>query len=49
MNDFSMFTYTKGKDFIVLLVYVDDVIIAGTSTDLISQIKKLLILPLDCF
>lgn len=35
-----MFTYTKGRDLIVLLVYVDELIITSTSTDLISKVKS---------
>lgn len=40
LNDYSVFTYTKGKDLIVLLIYVDDVIITGKSTDIISRVKN---------
>ncbi|CAM8929329.1 unnamed protein product [Rhodiola kirilowii] len=39
MNDYSLFTLEKGADFIFLLVYVDDVIITGTSHALIDDIK----------
>ncbi|CAM8913198.1 unnamed protein product [Rhodiola kirilowii] len=32
LNDYSLFTYTTQKDYIALLVYVDDIIITGTSS-----------------
>ncbi|CAM8893240.1 unnamed protein product [Rhodiola kirilowii] len=38
-NDHSLFTLSRGTDFIILLVYVDDIVITGTSTSLISAIK----------
>ncbi|CAM8942004.1 unnamed protein product [Rhodiola kirilowii] len=40
LNDYSLFTYTTQKDYIALLVYVDDIIITGTSQLLIDQIKQ---------
>lgn len=40
LNDYSLFTYTKGEDFIALLVYVDDVIITGTSNLIIREVKE---------
>ncbi|CAM8979609.1 unnamed protein product [Rhodiola kirilowii] len=38
-NDHSLFTYTKEGIFLALLVYVDDVILTGTSSDLIQKVK----------
>ncbi|CAM8915811.1 unnamed protein product [Rhodiola kirilowii] len=38
-NDYSLFTLERGTDFIILLVYVDDVILTGTSQVLIKEIK----------
>ncbi|CAM8999542.1 unnamed protein product [Rhodiola kirilowii] len=40
LNDYSLFTLHKGKDYIALLVYVDDIIITGTSQVLIDNIKQ---------
>ncbi|CAM8963495.1 unnamed protein product [Rhodiola kirilowii] len=40
LNDYSLFTMTQGSDFLVLLVYVDDVLIAGTSEKLICAVKQ---------
>ncbi|CAM8925259.1 unnamed protein product [Rhodiola kirilowii] len=40
LNDYSLFTLKKGTDFLILLVYVDDVVITGTSSSLISDVKK---------
>lgn len=42
MNDYSLFTLTRGADFIVLLVYVDDVILTSTSVPLIEDVKAFL-------
>ncbi|CAM9002604.1 unnamed protein product [Rhodiola kirilowii] len=39
LNDYSLFTYNKNGVFLALLVYVDDVILTGTSTTLIQQVK----------
>ncbi|CAM8901980.1 unnamed protein product [Rhodiola kirilowii] len=39
LNDYSRFTLQSGQDFIVLLVYVDDVVLTGTSLVLIEAIK----------
>ncbi|CAM8890431.1 unnamed protein product [Rhodiola kirilowii] len=39
-NDYSLFTMKKDGAFIILLVYVDDVIITGTSSTLISEVKQ---------
>ncbi|CAM8993843.1 unnamed protein product [Rhodiola kirilowii] len=40
LNDYSLFTLTKGDIFLILLVYVDDVIITGNSEELISEVKQ---------
>ncbi|CAM8978789.1 unnamed protein product [Rhodiola kirilowii] len=40
LNDYSLFTLNKGHDYIALLVYVDDIIITGTSQKLIDNIKQ---------
>ncbi|CAM8883003.1 unnamed protein product [Rhodiola kirilowii] len=40
LNDYSLFTLQRDGQFLVLLVYVDDVIITGTSDSLISEVKK---------
>ncbi|CAM8993362.1 unnamed protein product [Rhodiola kirilowii] len=40
LNDYSLFTMKKCEDFLILLVYVDDVVITGTSSLLISEVKK---------
>ncbi|CAM8886341.1 unnamed protein product [Rhodiola kirilowii] len=39
MIDYSLFTLHKGTYFIILLVYVDDVLLTGTSLVLIENIK----------
>ncbi|CAM8902581.1 unnamed protein product [Rhodiola kirilowii] len=38
-QDHSLFTYNHNGDFLILLVYVDDVVITGTSTALIDSVK----------
>ncbi|CAM8979321.1 unnamed protein product [Rhodiola kirilowii] len=38
-NDYSLFTYNKDGVFLALLVYVDDVILTGTSSTLIQTVK----------
>ena len=40
--DYSFFTYTKGSSFIVLLVYVDDILFTGNDLGCISALKLLL-------
>ncbi|CAM8911003.1 unnamed protein product [Rhodiola kirilowii] len=40
LNDYSLFTLQRDGQFLVLLVYVDDVIITGTSESLISAVKE---------
>ncbi|CAM8906796.1 unnamed protein product [Rhodiola kirilowii] len=39
LNDYSLFTLQAGNDFVILLVYVDDVLLTGTSLPLINSIK----------
>ncbi|CAM8937760.1 unnamed protein product [Rhodiola kirilowii] len=39
LNDHSLFTYNKEGIFLALLVYVDDVILTGTSSSLIQSVK----------
>ncbi|CAM8984711.1 unnamed protein product [Rhodiola kirilowii] len=40
LHDYSLFTYDKEGQFLILLVYVDDVILTGTSSSLIQQVKE---------
>ncbi|CAM8959948.1 unnamed protein product [Rhodiola kirilowii] len=40
LNDYSLFTLITGDTFLILLVYVDDVIITGNSELLISKVKQ---------
>ncbi|KAJ0703042.1 putative RNA-directed DNA polymerase [Helianthus annuus] len=40
--DHSLYTLSKDSVFVILLVYVDDIIITGNNNNEISQIKKLL-------
>lgn len=42
MNDTSMFTYSTDSNFLVLLVYINDVVITGTSDFLITKVKNYL-------
>ena len=39
VNDHSLFTKTKDKKFIALLVYVDDIVITGNCDSEIEQFK----------
>ncbi|CAM8924244.1 unnamed protein product [Rhodiola kirilowii] len=39
LNDYSLFTYNKNGAFLALRVYVDDVILTGTSSTRIQQVK----------
>jgi hypothetical protein len=41
-SNYSLFTLTSSQDFTALLVYVDDIILAGTSIDEITRIKHIL-------
>jgi hypothetical protein len=41
-TDYSLFTLTSGPDFTALLVYVDDIILAGTSINEFTIIKHIL-------
>ncbi|XP_022031129.1 uncharacterized mitochondrial protein AtMg00810-like [Helianthus annuus] len=38
--DYSLFTYKREKDFVAALIYVDDVIIVGNSSSMITHTKK---------
>ncbi|CAM8882206.1 unnamed protein product [Rhodiola kirilowii] len=40
MNDYSLFTLKLQGEFLVLLVYVDDVVLTGTSSQLIAKVKS---------
>lgn len=42
ISDYSLFTLTKGNTFTALLVYVDDIILAGDSIDEFDRIKNVL-------
>jgi hypothetical protein len=38
-TDSSLFTYYKGQDTLILLIYVDDILLAGNNSDLLKSIK----------
>ncbi|CAM8951613.1 unnamed protein product [Rhodiola kirilowii] len=40
LHDYSLFTYETGDVFLILLVYVDDVVITGTCTTMIHRVKQ---------
>ncbi|CAM8985469.1 unnamed protein product [Rhodiola kirilowii] len=40
LNDYSLFTLQDGSHFTILLVFVDDVLLTGTSLSLIDKIKS---------
>ncbi|CAM8987559.1 unnamed protein product [Rhodiola kirilowii] len=40
LNDYSLFTMTRGSTFLILLAYVDDVLITGNSESLIAEVKQ---------
>jgi len=44
--DYSLFTYRKGKVFLALLVYVDDIIFAGNDSHACAEFK---VYVTDCF
>ena len=41
-SDYSLFTYAQGTSFIVLLVYVDDILLTGNNPACVDSLKKLL-------
>jgi reverse transcriptase-like protein len=41
-QDYSLFTREKNGEFLIILVYVDDMLVTGTSTSQIDEIKKML-------
>ena len=41
-SDYSLFTHTQGSSFIVLLVYVDDILLTGNNPTCVDNLKKLL-------
>ncbi|KAL0412449.1 UNVERIFIED_CONTAM: Retrovirus-related Pol polyprotein from transposon RE2 [Sesamum radiatum] len=41
-HDYCLFTKCSGTDILVLLLYVDDILLAGSSTDLIAEVKTFL-------
>ncbi|CAM8959475.1 unnamed protein product [Rhodiola kirilowii] len=40
LNDYSLFTLNKEGHYLALLVYVDDIIITGTTTPMIKHVKE---------
>ncbi|CAM8928769.1 unnamed protein product [Rhodiola kirilowii] len=40
LHDYSLFTYEVGDIFLILLVHVDDVVIIGTCSKMIEEVKK---------
>lgn len=40
--DYALFTYAKGSSFIVLLVYVDDILLTGNDPQCIAKSKQVL-------
>ena len=38
-NDYSLFTRGSGDSFAVVLVYVDDIVLAGPFADVLNQVK----------
>lgn len=38
IKDLSLFIYTKGKNIILLLLYVDDILLTGNCTDLLQKL-----------
>ena len=41
-SDYSLFTHTQGASFIVLLVYVDDILLTRNNVDCVNNLKKVL-------
>ena len=41
-SDYSLFTYTQGASFTVLLVYVDDILLTGNNPTCVQHLKKVL-------
>ncbi|KAK4397129.1 Retrovirus-related Pol polyprotein from transposon RE1 [Sesamum angolense] len=41
-HDYCLFTKHSGSDFLVLLLYVDDILLAGSSTDMITEVNVFL-------
>lgn len=39
MSDHALFTYSLGLSFVSLLVYVDDMVLAGNDVSLMTQVK----------
>nr|XP_016433660.1 PREDICTED: uncharacterized mitochondrial protein AtMg00810-like [Nicotiana tabacum] len=40
--DYSLFTKKSGRDIVIILVYVDDLLITGSDNDLIQDVKRIL-------
>jgi hypothetical protein len=40
--DYSLFTYQRGKFFVALLIYIDDIFITDNDSTTISTLKKFL-------
>ena len=41
-SNYSLFTHTQGSSFIVLLVYVDDILLIGNNPTCVESLKKVL-------
>lgn len=44
--DHSLFTFKRDNQFVVVIIYVDDILLAGNSMNLISQVKTFIHLSL---
>ncbi|XP_019227336.1 PREDICTED: uncharacterized protein LOC109208658 [Nicotiana attenuata] len=42
LHDYSLFTKRKNEDFVAVLIYVDDLLITGNSTQFINETKEVL-------